>query len=157
MLFPHFDVALGVVDGVNVLFSHFNVALGVVDGVNVLFPHSDVAFGVVDGVSVLFPHFNVALGILDCVNVLWHSPNQEEILNDEVASLVQFMYLVFTRMPGESYRRRFVSLLLRLCDVYRALINSFCLLIIICNCFTCSVLMHECCHAWLIEISAVFG
>ena len=140
MLFPHFDVALGVVDGVNVLFSHFNVALGVVDGVN-----------------VLFPHFNVALGILDCVNVLWHSPNQEEILNDEVASLVQFMYLVFTRMPGESYRRRFVSLLLRLCDVYRALINSFCLLIIICNCFTCSVLMHECCHAWLIEISAVFG
>ena len=32
---------------------------------------------------------------------------------------------VFTRMPGESYRRRFRSLLLCLCDVIRALINSF--------------------------------
>ena len=35
-----------------------------------------------------------------------------------------FMYLVFTRMPGESYRRRLRSLLLCLCDVFRALINS---------------------------------
>ena len=30
------------------------------------------------------------------------------------------MYLVFTRMPGESYRRRLRSLL---CYVFRALIN----------------------------------
>ena len=34
------------------------------------------------------------------------------------------MYLVFTRKPGESYRRRLRSLLLHLCDVFRALINS---------------------------------
>ena len=34
------------------------------------------------------------------------------------------MYLVFTRMPGESYRRRLRSLLLRLCDVFRVLITS---------------------------------
>ena len=34
------------------------------------------------------------------------------------------MYLVFTRMPGESHRRRLRSLLLYLCDVFRALINS---------------------------------
>ena len=34
------------------------------------------------------------------------------------------MYLVFTRMPGESYRRRLRSLLLYLCYVFRALINS---------------------------------
>ena len=34
------------------------------------------------------------------------------------------MYLVSTRMPGESYRRRLRSLLLCLCDVFRALINS---------------------------------
>ena len=34
------------------------------------------------------------------------------------------MYLVFTRMPGESYRRRLRSLLLFLCGVFRALINS---------------------------------
>ena len=38
--------------------------------------------------------------------------------------LVEFMYLVFTRMPGESYHRRLWSLLLYLCYVFRALINS---------------------------------
>ena len=32
------------------------------------------------------------------------------------------MYLVFTRMPGESYRRRLKSLLLYFCYVFRALI-----------------------------------
>ena len=34
------------------------------------------------------------------------------------------MYLVFTRMPGESYRRQLRSLLLCICYVFRALINS---------------------------------
>ena len=38
--------------------------------------------------------------------------------------LVEFMYLVSARMPGESYRRRLRSLLLYLCYVFRALINS---------------------------------
>ena len=38
--------------------------------------------------------------------------------------LMEFMYLVFTRMPGESYCRRLRSLLLCLCDVFRTLINS---------------------------------
>ena len=38
--------------------------------------------------------------------------------------LVEFMHLVFTRMPGESYCRRLRSLLLCLCDVFRTLINS---------------------------------
>ena len=38
--------------------------------------------------------------------------------------LVEFMYLVFTRIPGESYRKRLWSLLLYLCYVFRALINS---------------------------------
>ena len=42
---------------------------------------------------------------------------------DEVP-LVELMYVVITRMPGESYRRRLGSLLIRLCDVFRALINS---------------------------------
>ena len=37
---------------------------------------------------------------------------------------VEIVYLAFTRMPGESYRRRLRSLLLCLCDVFRALINS---------------------------------
>ena len=40
------------------------------------------------------------------------------------------MYLVFTRMPGESYRRRLRSLLLYLCCVFRALINFLVLLIL---------------------------
>ena len=46
------------------------------------------------------------------------------VLCIEDVPLVEFMYFVFTRMPGESYRRRFRSLLLYLCYVFRALINS---------------------------------
>ena len=46
--------------------------------------------------------------------------------------LVEFMYLVFTCMPGESYRRVTVgnsgSLLLYLCYVFRAPINSLVLI-----------------------------
>ena len=38
--------------------------------------------------------------------------------------LVEFMYLVFTPTPGESYRRRLRPLLLYLCYVFRALMNS---------------------------------
>ena len=44
------------------------------------------------------------------------------ILSD--VPLVEFLYLVFTRMPGESYRRRLRSLLFCLCYVFRALITS---------------------------------
>ena len=42
----------------------------------------------------------------------------------EDVPLVEFMYLVFTRMPCESYRRRLRSLLLYWCVVFRTLINS---------------------------------
>ena len=42
---------------------------------------------------------------------------------------MEFMYTVFARMPGESYGRILRSLLLCLCDVFRAQINSLvCLL-----------------------------
>ena len=41
-------------------------------------------------------------------------------VNTEDVPLVEFMYLVFTRMPGESYRRRLRSLLYS-CNVFRAL------------------------------------
>ena len=37
---------------------------------------------------------------------------------EEDVPLVEFMYLVFTRMPGESYRRRLRSLFLYLCYVF---------------------------------------
>ena len=43
---------------------------------------------------------------------------------EEDVPLVEFMYLVCTRMPGESYRRQLGFLLLYLCYVFRALINS---------------------------------
>ena len=38
--------------------------------------------------------------------------------------LVELTFLVFTCMPGESYRKRPRSLLLCLCDILRLLINS---------------------------------
>ena len=34
--------------------------------------------------------------------------------------VVEFIHLVFTRMPGESYHKRLRSLLLCLCDILRA-------------------------------------
>ena len=37
--------------------------------------------------------------------------------------LMEFMYLVFTCTPGESYRRQLRSLLSSLCDVFRVLIK----------------------------------
>ena len=51
----------------------------------------------------------------------------------EAVPLVEFMDLVFTCMPGESYRRRLRSLLLRLCCVFRGIINSL-------ACYFCLVL-----------------
>ena len=38
--------------------------------------------------------------------------------------LLEVTYPVFTRLPGESYRRQLRPLLLCLCDVFRVLINS---------------------------------
>ena len=41
----------------------------------------------------------------------------------ENVPLVELMHLIFTSIPGESYRRRLRSSLCS-CDVFRALINS---------------------------------
>ena len=46
-----------------------------------------------------------------------------DLLSEDVL-LVEFMYLVFTCMPGESYCRWLMSLMLCLCDVFWALVNS---------------------------------
>ena len=54
----------------------------------------------------------------------WAHPSSNGKRKKEEIPLVEFMYLVFTRMPGESYRRRLGSSLLRLCYVFRALITS---------------------------------
>ena len=65
------------------------------------------------------------------LKVVLHQPNIDDqtlasdlILSLEDIPLVEFMYLVFTRMPCESYSRRLRSLLLYLCYVFGALINS---------------------------------
>ena len=47
----------------------------------------------------------------------------ESYLLDEDVPLVEFMYLLFTRMPAQSYDRRLRSVLY-LCYLIRALINS---------------------------------
>ena len=47
------------------------------------------------------------------------------------APLVEFMYLVFIHMPGKCYHRRLRSLLLCLCEVFQALINSFMGLVVV--------------------------
>ena len=44
--------------------------------------------------------------------------------NSALFDLMEFMYLVSTRMPVKRYLRRLTSLLLYLCYVFRALINS---------------------------------
>ena len=48
------------------------------------------------------------------VTLAWHACQYVSITMYEDVTLVEFMYLVFTRMPGESYRRRIRSLLLYL-------------------------------------------
>ena len=53
-----------------------------------------------------------AYGKSHLVSIFWECP------------LVGFLYLVFTRMPGESYHRRLRSLVLSWFDVFWALINS---------------------------------
>ena len=74
--------------------------------------------------------------------------------SSEDLPLVEFMYLVFTCMPGESYHRWLSSLLLCLCDVFWVLINSlvcwFCMsalgLILFQICVQAELLFHE--TAW---------
>ena len=48
----------------------------------------------------------------------------KDVTQPEDVPLVEFVYLVFTRMPCESYRRQLRSLLLCLCDIFRTLITS---------------------------------
>ena len=56
-------------------------------------------------------------------------------LSFEDVPLLESVYLVFTRMPVESYCTRLGSLLLCSCDIFRALINSlFCCCI--CSCLS---------------------
>ena len=65
------------------------------------------------------------------------------------------MYLVFTRMTGKSYRRRFRSFLLCMCDVFRAPINPlvcwFCILV--CLHFTCLYHLSVCILVSLLTFS----
>ena len=58
----------------------------------------------------------------DCVYHTTSDKNGLFVFED--IPMAEFMYLVFTRMQGKSYRRRLRSLLLYLCYAFRALINS---------------------------------
>ena len=86
---------------------------------------------------LLFIHTHLALhtyircsSYIACTSYIWdllikkERKEKKKKKKREDLALVEFMYLVFTHMPGESYRRRLGSLLLYLCDVFRALINS---------------------------------
>ena len=65
----------------------------------------------------------LALSVYVCLLFLPHI--LQWWLPPENVPLAEFMYLVFTRMPGESYRSRLRSLLLYFgIWVFRALINS---------------------------------
>ena len=70
-------------------------------------------------------------GVMD--KVTRQCPQTTTFLKD--VPLVEFMYLVFTRLPGESYRRRLRSLLLYLSYVFRALINSL-------VCWFCTIALY---------------
>ena len=69
-------------------------------------------------------------------------------INIDNVPLVEFMSLVFTSMPGESYRWQLRSLLLCLCNVFWALINSLvCWLKITITIILTSILMQTK-HVW---------
>ena len=75
---------------------------------------------------VLFPELCVSYCSQNCVSV-------------EDVPLVEFMYLVFSHMPGESYNRWLRSLLC-LCDIFGALMNSL-------VCWFCASVSKEQCAA----------
>ena len=63
------------------------------------------------------------------VSTNWYARYTRKVLCSTIGTssvctpLVEFLYLVFTRMPGESYRRR-PRTLLPSCGVFRVPINS---------------------------------
>ena len=61
---------------------------------------------------------------MNAVNAKFLGSGKKPTTFTEDVPLVEFMYLVFTRIPGESYCRRLRSLLLYLCYVLGTLINS---------------------------------
>ena len=66
----------------------------------------------------------VSLSATSAPSTVQNQHTRELIIHNEDVPLVEFVYLVFTRMPDESDRWRLRSLLLYLCYVFRALIIS---------------------------------
>ena len=65
------------------------------------------------------------------------------------------MYLVFTRMPGQSYRKRLRSLLC--CDVFRALINSLvCWKCAVCDVYKVTIYVTKLMVASVTELNVVY-
>ena len=98
----------------------------------------------------------ISLAIIESLTCQQWKKNVEDV------PLVEFMYFVFTRMPGESYCRWLRSLLLYLCYIFWVLINSLvCWLwnmvsrpgVSVCwqSCRTLRRWRHQwwsCCHCW---------
>ena len=59
-----------------------------------------------------------------CPTIRASSAEKDWLVNGDGVPLVEFMYFVFIHMPGESYCSWLSSLLLSLCYVFWALINS---------------------------------
>ena len=89
------------------------------------------------GVNVLciYPYARSQIPqVIQVYVAMWHlssAINSLHLLNEDVP-LVEFMYLVFTCMPGECYFRWLRSLLLYLCYIFWVLINS-----LVCWAFIC--------------------
>ena len=63
--------------------------------------------------SFFFPVcFNTKMIFLFCIQLSCHACMHEDV------PLAEFMYIVFTHMPGESYHRQLRSLLLDLCYIF---------------------------------------
>ena len=79
-----------------------------------------------------FPRSCPVLSFVFSFHSLWHHlavfhavvPSCLLLSQFTAIPLVELTYLVFTRMPGENYRKRLGSLLLSLCEVFRELFNS---------------------------------
>ena len=105
-------------------WSKRHVQLSEPNSTSLLLIYSGLSWG-----SSTTSHLLISPGpVNECLTSSWEdsSPPSSWSRLDSVEDkpLVEFMCLVFTRMPGESYRRRLRSLLLYLCDVFRALIIS---------------------------------
>ena len=95
------------------------------------------------------------------INTIWNRTRPRALVqNQHMRELtedvppVEFMPFVFTRVSGESYHWQLRSFLLRLCDIFRVLVNS-----LVCWCSKigvrclCFVVVLYLCRAWFADLT----